>query len=156
VQGSIDCGTASDSLYLPQRTYLPLGTLRACICFPRTSDKFKDDEIQSVMGMLGLEHLWQQIDETAVWHATLSPGEQQRLAIARALLVKPTWLFLDEATSALGEEVEAQIYGLLGQQLKTTTYITIAHRDSVDKFHRQRLRITMERELVAEVIVSKG
>jgi vitamin B12/bleomycin/antimicrobial peptide transport system ATP-binding/permease protein len=156
VQGSVACGKIENSLYLPQRTYLPLGTLRACICFPRSPGEFDDQQIGSVMAMLGLDHLSNRLDQTALWHATLSPGEQQRLAIARALLIKPQWLFLDEATSALGEDAEAQIYGLLELHLKNTTYVTIAHRDSVDKYHRQRFRITSERELVSEVVVSKG
>jgi vitamin B12/bleomycin/antimicrobial peptide transport system ATP-binding/permease protein len=71
----------------------------------------------------------------------MSPGEQQRIAIARALLNKPKWLYLDEATSALDENTEVAIYQLLLDRLPDTTLVSIAHRSSVDKFHLQRLTV---------------
>ncbi|HTO07409.1 MAG TPA: ATP-binding cassette domain-containing protein, partial [Myxococcota bacterium] len=69
----------------------------------------------------------------------LSPGEQQRLAFARALLHAPSWLFLDEASSALDAETETTLYALLEQELPQTTWISIGHRVSIERFHRRRL-----------------
>jgi vitamin B12/bleomycin/antimicrobial peptide transport system ATP-binding/permease protein len=108
-------------LFLPQKPYLPLGSLREVTCYP---GKLQDDE-------------------QALWSQMLSGGEQQRLALARALLIKPQWLFLDEATSAVDEAMEARLYALLAEDLPQTTLISIAHRPQLAKFHRQRLRLTV-------------
>ena len=80
------------------------------------------------------------LDEVHHWDRRLSPGEQQRLAFARALLQRPDWLFLDEATSSLDPETEAYLYGLLEMRLPETTLVSVAHRQSLEAFHRRRLR----------------
>jgi vitamin B12/bleomycin/antimicrobial peptide transport system ATP-binding/permease protein len=130
-----------DSLYLPQKPYLPLGSLRACIAYPAIETKFSDAQIVELLRVLGLEKLMQKLDVVEPWHAMLSPGEQQRLAIGRAILNQPKWLFLDEATSALNESAELQMYELLLARIPQVTLVSIAHRASVDKFHRQKLEI---------------
>jgi vitamin B12/bleomycin/antimicrobial peptide transport system ATP-binding/permease protein len=156
-KGQIKTSPADQSLYLPQKTYLPLGTLKACLTFPALPEAFSDDQVKAVLQPLGLQGFAARLDETALWHSTLSPGEQQRLAIARALLNKPKWLFLDEATSALGEEAEADIYRLIHEQLPDTTVVSIAHRRSVDQFHSQRLSVDpASASLVSEVIKGQG
>jgi vitamin B12/bleomycin/antimicrobial peptide transport system ATP-binding/permease protein len=152
-KGRVNTSPIADSLYLPQKTYLPLGTLKACLTFPSLPESFSDDQVKEVLPLLGLQDFGLRLNEVALWHATLSPGEQQRLAIARALLNKPKWLFLDEATSALGEEAEADIYRLIHERLPQTTVVSIAHRHSVDQFHRQRLTVDpASASLVSEVI----
>ena len=98
---------ARSSWCLPQRPYLPLGTLRGALAYPGPDDAFTPDEIDDVLDATGLSHLREALDETAYWADRLSMGEQQRLSIARALLQKPDWLFLDEATAALDEPAEA-------------------------------------------------
>jgi vitamin B12/bleomycin/antimicrobial peptide transport system ATP-binding/permease protein len=139
--GAITTSLFSESLYLPQRPYLPLGSLRACIAYPAQSQQFSDDEIKAVLRLLHLEKFESQLDNVLLWHSILSPGEQQRIAIARALLNQPKWLYLDEATSALDEKTEVAIYKLLLDRLPNSTLVSIAHRSSLDQFHQQRLLV---------------
>jgi vitamin B12/bleomycin/antimicrobial peptide transport system ATP-binding/permease protein len=140
-KGKLQSSPYVDSLYLPQKPYLPLGSLRACIAYPSPEAKFSDVQINEVLQALELENLSAKLDATEPWHAMLSPGEQQRLAVGRAVLNQPKWLFLDEATSALSESTELQMYELLLNRLPNATIVSIAHRTSVDKFHRQKLVI---------------
>ena len=86
----------------------------------------------------GLGHLLSQLEERRNWTQALSGGEQQRLAIVRALLLKPDWLFLDEATASLDPEAETALYTLLRERLPNTTLISIAHRESVARLHDRR------------------
>ena len=123
------------ALFLPQRPYFPLGTLRQMVAYPGAADGFADAQIRKVLDVTGLGHLADQLDEQRNWAQQLSGGEQQRVAIARALLHRPTWLFLDEATSALDEPSQAWIYELLNEWLKDTTMISIAHRAALADFH---------------------
>jgi vitamin B12/bleomycin/antimicrobial peptide transport system ATP-binding/permease protein len=142
--GAITTSEFGESLYLPQKPYLPLGNLRACIAYPAQEKQFDDDQIKSVLRLLGLEKFEAKLDDVLIWHSVLSPGEQQRIAIARALLNQPKWLYLDEATSALDEKTEAAMYKLLLDRLPSTTLVSIAHRSNVDQFHQQRLRVQPE------------
>jgi vitamin B12/bleomycin/antimicrobial peptide transport system ATP-binding/permease protein len=147
-KGTLQSPPYVDSLYLPQKPYLPLGSLRACIAYPSAETRFSDAQISEVMLALSLEKFTVKLDVVEPWHAMLSPGEQQRLAIGRAILNQPTWLFLDEATSALSDSAELQMYELLSERIPQATIVSIAHRASVDKFHRQKLVIdTSAREL---------
>jgi vitamin B12/bleomycin/antimicrobial peptide transport system ATP-binding/permease protein len=102
-----------------------------------------DDLVRAALKKVELPELAQRLDEQAHWSQMLSGGEQQRLALARALLIKPQWLFLDEATSAVDEAMEARLYALLAKELPQTTLISIAHRPQLAKFHAQRLRLLM-------------
>ena len=87
----------------------------------------------------GLGALTAELDADQPWAQRLSGGEQQRLAIARALLLRPDWLYLDEATASLDPESEAQLYGMLRQQLPGTTILSIAHRGEVARWHDDAL-----------------
>jgi putative ATP-binding cassette transporter len=130
---------AGSSLFLPQRPYLPLGTLHRAATYPGDSTTISEAELTATMTDCGLAHLLPQMEERRNWTQALSGGEQQRLAIVRALLLKPDWLFLDEATANLDPEAEAALYELLRTRLPTTTLISIAHRDSVARMHDRRL-----------------
>ena len=123
------------ALFLPQRPYFPLGTLRQMVAYPGGADNFADDQVRKVLDVTGLGRLADQLDEQRNWAQQLSGGEQQRVAIARALLHRPGWLFLDEATSALDEPSQSQIYRLLDEWLKDTTMISIAHRAALADSH---------------------
>jgi putative ATP-binding cassette transporter len=133
-------GPADDRrLFLPQKPYLPLGTLRAVVSYPMPAGGWDDATLREVLGAVGLSRLAGQLDEIDHWALRLSPGEQQRIAFARALVQKPEWLFLDEATSALDEATEVRLYGLLRERLANTTVFSIGHRPTLRPFHARRL-----------------
>jgi putative ATP-binding cassette transporter len=131
-------------LFLPQRAYIPLGTLRHVVCYPSPPDTHALEEIGQALGDAGLPQLIDQLDADEAWAQRLSGGEQQRIALARALLARPDWLFLDEATASLDPEAEAHLYRTLKQRLPGTTIVSIAHRPSVAAFHSRHL--VLERE----------
>ena len=127
------------TLFLPQRPYIPLGTLRHALSYPAAPDAYADAEVREVLAAVGLDALAGRLDEEDSWSQRLSGGEQQRLALARALLTRPDWLFLDEATASLDPEAEDLLYCLLRERLPDTTIISIAHRPAVGAFHDRHL-----------------
>jgi putative ATP-binding cassette transporter len=139
--GHIRLPAGVKTLFLPQRPYMPLGTLREVLWFPSPPSVDGDAEARAALLAVDLPALAQRLDETAHWTQVLSPGEQQRLAIARALLIKPDWLFLDEATSALDEDHEAALYRRLAEALGHTTLISIGHRRSLEAFHARMIPV---------------
>jgi putative ATP-binding cassette transporter len=126
-------------MFLPQRPYLPLGSLRTVVAYPDDPATYGDARLREVLEAVGLGHLADHLDEEAAWAQRLSGGEQQRLAVARAVLGAPDWLFLDEATASLDPESEAQVYALLRRVLPGTTIVSIAHRPAVADMHDRRL-----------------
>jgi len=128
-------------LFIPQRPYLPLGTLKQILCYPSMSDAFSDQEIQETLQLCQLGHLCGMISQEADWSKILSVGEQQRISFARTLLSKPEFLFLDEATSALDEASEGYLYQLLKEQCPHTCIVSIGHRSSLKHWHAQELGI---------------
>ena len=126
-------------LFLPQRPYLPLGTLRHALAYPRASSDFDDATIGRALRDAGLEALAGRLTEEANWAQTLSGGEQQRVAIARALLLRPDWLFLDEATSSLDPESEVELYTVLRERLPQTTMVAISHQTSAARLADRHL-----------------
>ena len=130
---------AGSQMFLPQRAYLPLGTLRAVVAYPHDPAEYGDARLVEALEAVGLGHLADHLDDESAWAQRLSGGEQQRVAVARALLAKPDWLFLDEATASLDPESEAQVYALLRRNLPGTTIVSIAHRPAVADMHDRRL-----------------
>jgi putative ATP-binding cassette transporter len=131
-------------LFLPQRPYIPLGTLRHVVTYPAEPGAFSEAEIVQALRDAGLGGLIDALDEDANWALRLSGGEQQRVALARALLLRPDWLFLDEATASLDPEAEEALYRTLKQRLPGTTIVSIAHRPTVAAFHDERLVLRRE------------
>jgi putative ATP-binding cassette transporter len=127
------------SMFLPQRPYIPLGTLRHVVSYPSEPNVYGRDAIVAALTDAGLPSLIPRLDQEENWPQLLSGGEQQRLALARALLAKPDWLFLDEATASLDPEAEDELYRMLRERLPGTTLVSIAHRPSVAAFHERRL-----------------
>ncbi len=115
------------SLFLPQRPYIPLGTLRHAVCYPAAPGDFDDARVVAALRDAGLGVLAGALDDDAPWGQRLSGGEQQRLAVARALLLRPDWLFLDEATANLDPESEAAVLHMLRERLPGTTMVSITH-----------------------------
>jgi vitamin B12/bleomycin/antimicrobial peptide transport system ATP-binding/permease protein len=128
-----------NSFFLPQRPYIPLGTLRHVVTYPNPSHAFSDKEIEQALRDAGLPHLGPRINHDENWPQRLSGGEQQRVALARALLAKPDWIFLDEATASLDPDAEADLYRVLRQRLPNATVVSIAHRTSLTPLHENRL-----------------
>ena len=129
-------------LFLPQKPYLPIGTLREVVSYPTPPVGLDDAALRETLQAVGLPELAGRLHEAAHWALALSPGEQQRIAFARALVQKPEWLFLDEATSALDEETEARLYALLRERLPGTTVVSVGHRSTLRAFHARRLVVT--------------
>jgi vitamin B12/bleomycin/antimicrobial peptide transport system ATP-binding/permease protein len=129
------------ALFLPQRPYFPIGTLRQVVSYPAAAETFSDAQLRAALTAAGLTGFVDRLDEQQNWAHQLSGGEQQRVAIARALLHKPAWLFLDEATSALDEPSQERIYELLTERLKDATIISIAHRSALHDFHGKLLEL---------------
>jgi len=129
------------ALFLPQRPYFPLGTLREAVLYPMGSTSRSDEEVKDALTAVGLSHLTARLDESANWALRLSGGEQQRVAFARALLQKPEWLFLDEASSNLDDASQARLYDLLTHRLKDSTIVSIGHREGLAEYHQQRVAL---------------
>jgi len=139
--GQVTIGQGSRALFLPQRPYLPLGSLRRALAYPRTAAG-TDEELAAALRDVGLERLVDKLDTIDDWSRILSLGEQQRLAFARVLLVKPQWVFLDEATSALDEPREQEMYELLRKRLPGLSIVSVGHRSTLFAQHEEELHLT--------------
>ncbi len=143
-EGTITLPPEADVVLLPQRPYVPIGSLRQAVTYPAPPETYTDAEIAKALRVARLADLTPLLDVEDVWSQRLSGGEQQRLAIARALLAKPAWLFLDESTSAMDEGMEAEIYTALAAHLPQTTIVSIGHRASLAQFHARRIEMRPE------------
>jgi len=123
------------SLFLPQRSYLPLGTLADALVYPWVTGQLPRDRLAEALHSVGLPQLVDRLDEDRNWAQSLSVGEQQRLAFARVLLVRPEIVFLDEATSALDEAAETALYRLLRDAPWRPTIVSVGHHGTLRRFH---------------------
>jgi len=128
-------------LFLPQKPYLPIGTLREVVSYPMPTGGFDDATLGEALVAVGLPDFAGRLGEAGHWALQLSPGEQQRIAFARALVQKPEWLFLDEATSAVDEATEARLYRLVRERLAGTTVFSVGHRGTLRAFHSRHLLV---------------
>jgi len=138
-KGRIKLPKGARLLFLPQKPYLPVGSLKHAVCYPEDAKRFSDEEIRESLEAVGLQSLASDLERSENWAQMLSGGEQQRLAFARALLNRPDWLFLDEATASLPEEDQAALYRLLRERLPSATLVSIGHRESLAQYHPKRL-----------------
>ena len=131
-------------LFVPQRPYLPLGTLTDLLLYPREaeSEPKSREKLISALTAVGLGALVDELDSVQDWSQRLSPGEQQRIAFARILLSEPVVIFLDESTSALDEQSEAELYGLLRSASWHPTIVSVGHRTTLRSFHDQVVDVT--------------
>jgi putative ATP-binding cassette transporter len=139
--GTIDVPKGAKVMMLPQRPYFPIAPLAAAVAYPAEPGEYDNATVGELIAAAGLPALAARLEEEAHWNRMLSLGEQQRLGIARALLLKPDYLFLDEATASLDEAAEAAVYRLLQERLPDTTIVSIGHRSTLAAFHRRRLNV---------------
>lgn len=147
VEGKINLPKTDELMFIPQKPYLPLGTLREALLYPGTKP-VSDEALKRLMETCQIGYLQDKLDMAADWSHVLSVGEQQRLAFVRAHIQQPIWLFLDEATSALDEETEAAMYRLLAERLPRTTVVSVGHRSTLNKYHALVLRIDKQEHSV--------
>ena len=140
-KGRIRLPKGAKLLFLPQKPYLPIGTLKFAVCYPDDVASHSDEEVRETLRAVGLAHMGDELQRSENWAQVLSGGEQQRLAFARALLIKPDWLFLDEATASLPEDAQDALYALIKDRLEGTTLVSIGHRSSLAQHHDQRFAL---------------
>jgi vitamin B12/bleomycin/antimicrobial peptide transport system ATP-binding/permease protein len=139
--GRVHVPADAKMMLVPQRPYFPVAPLAAAVSYPASAGTFEDARVAEAIAAVGLSELVPRLHEEEHWNRMLSLGEQQRLAIARALLHAPDYLFLDEATASLDEAAEAALYRLLHDRLKGTTIISIGHRSTLGAFHERRVEL---------------
>ncbi len=139
--GTVQVPEGARLMFLPQRPYLPIGSLREVLLYPRAPAGTGDEQLRDALLACRLPDLVDRLDEERHWAQSLSAGEQQRLLFARALLQKPDWLFVDETTSALDEQTERALYQVLGARLPQTTIVSIGHRSSLRALHEVHLQV---------------
>jgi putative ATP-binding cassette transporter len=137
-EGRIELPEGRKTLFLPQKPYLPLGSLREALLYPQAAQDTSDEVLGEVLTAVGLGELQPSLDAIEPWSMILSLGEQQRIAMARVLLQRPRLVFLDEATSALDESSETTLYELLIAQNPKMTVVSVGHRSSLCHLHSRR------------------
>ncbi|WP_338860548.1 ABC transporter ATP-binding protein/permease [Mycetohabitans rhizoxinica] len=142
--GTIEMPVNARVMFVPQKSYVPIGTLKGALCYPATADAFTAADCADVLRACRLGERVDQLNVSDHWERVLSPGEQQRLAIARVLLQKPDFLFLDEATSALDLDTEAALYHVLTQRLAHAAIVSVAHRESVQAMHDETIEVVRD------------
>ena len=141
-EGEISLKPGAKLLMMPQRPYVPLGTLRRAATYPQAADSIDDAELKKALETVGLEHVIERLDEEEVaWDQVLSGGEKQRLAFARLLLEKPDIVVMDEATSALDTASQAKLMEMIGKELPEIAIISVGHRAELEAFHDRKLNL---------------
>jgi putative ATP-binding cassette transporter len=151
-RGEIRVPSNTRLLFLPQKPYLPIGTLREAVSYPMPPGGVDDTNLREAIESVGLPELAGRLDDSSHWALQLSPGEQQRIAFARALVQKPDWLFLDEATSAVDEPTEARLYRLVRDRLPRTTLFSVGHRATLRPFHDRQLYVQPDGDGPASIV----
>lgn len=155
-EGLVRLPSGASLMLLPQKPYLPIGTLRDAVSYPEGRDTYGEAEILRALEVVGLSQFAQRLDEDQTWAQTFSGGEQQRLALARVLLARPDWLLLDEATAALDETMEEAVYAALKAALPETTIVSIGHRSTLIAMHERRIHLRRPSEDAPYVLVDLG
>jgi putative ATP-binding cassette transporter len=150
--GSVNFHPDRRLFMLPQRPYVPSGTLRRAVAYPGAADDWTVEEIGEALHKVGLDHLKDKIEDDAPWDQTLSGGEKQRLAFARLLLHNPDIIVLDEATSALDEKSQDKMMEIVTRELPKATIVSVAHRAELEAFHSRK--IVLERRKGGARLVS--
>jgi len=151
-EGEIELKAGSKLFLMPQKPYIPLGTLRRAATYPQAPEEVDEKNITETLEMVGLGHLVEKLDnEEQQWDRTLSGGEQQRLAFARLFLHKPDLVVMDEATSALDPESQTMLMEKLAEKLPDTAIVSVGHRPELEAFHERKVNL-MRREGGAKLV----
>jgi putative ATP-binding cassette transporter len=150
--GSVNFHPDRRLFMLPQKPYVPSGTLRRAVAYPGAANDWTGEQIGDALDKVGLKHLIEKIEEEAPWDQTLSGGEKQRLAFARLFLHNPDIIVLDEATSALDEKSQDKMMALVTKTLPKATIVSVAHRIELEAFHSRK--IVLERRKGGAKLVS--
>ncbi|MGE3149953.1 MAG: ABC transporter ATP-binding protein/permease, partial [Pseudorhodoplanes sp.] len=141
-EGEIVLKPGARLFMMPQRPYVPLGSLRRAASYPQAPEAIDDDALKQALRDVGLEHVIERLDEKDVsWDQVLSGGEKQRLAFARLLIDKPDIVVMDEATSALDTESQAKLMTMIGEKLPGLAIISVGHRAELEAFHERKLNL---------------
>ena len=140
--GNVSLPSGWRSMFLPQRPYLPLGSLRRAIYYPQPVPENESADLRELLERFGIGRLADRLDEVDDWSRILSLGEQQRLAFIRILLFRPDIVFLDESTSAMDEQREAEAYDILKELLPEMAVVSVGHRSTLFKKHDKKLQLT--------------
>ncbi|MGW9330417.1 ABC transporter ATP-binding protein/permease [Bosea sp. NPDC055594] len=151
--GSIGLPRGKRLAFVPQKPYLPMGTLRDVLLYPEAESRVSDEVVVVALKRCGLSYLAKRLDEEERWDQTLSGGERQRVAFARLLIQKPDIIIMDEATSALDEDSQNSLLGLLDEELAEATVISVGHRPGLEDFHDRK--ITLEKRQAGAQLTSK-
>jgi vitamin B12/bleomycin/antimicrobial peptide transport system ATP-binding/permease protein len=138
-EGRVSVPPADRCAFVPQRPYIPIGTLKDAICFPGDPADVDDETAKRLMEAVGLDRFLDEIHTHHHWAQRLSGGEQQRVGFARLLVARPDWIFLDEATSALDPAAETMLYRLIRERLPNAAIVSVGHREALAAFHDRHL-----------------
>ena len=138
-EGEVVLPKGKKVIVLPQKPYFPIGTLADAITYPEPSGTYSREDMVKALQLVGMADYASRLDEEGHWNMMCSGGEQQRLAIARALLFKPDYMFFDEATASMDEPSEMELYTMLNEEMADATIISIGHRSSLAQFHNRTL-----------------
>lgn len=138
-EGEVVVRRGANVFFMPQRPYVPVGTLKRAVAYPKSADEVSDEEAVSALTDAGLGHLAGRIYEDTPWERTLSGGEQQRLAFAQLFIQRPDIIVMDEATSALDPETQDRLLRRIGEQLPDAAVVSVGHRPELEQFHGRRL-----------------
>ena len=144
-EGNVQVASGAKMFLMPQRAYVPVGTLRRAATYPEPADSKGIEEVTEALKRVGLKHLIDRLEEEAPWDQTLSGGEKQRLAFARILLHRPDIVVLDEATSALDPDSQDKLMELLTTELDATTIVSVGHRPELEAFHSRKIVLERRR-----------
>jgi putative ATP-binding cassette transporter len=143
-EGEVITRPGTKLFLMPQKPYIPLGTLRRAATYPMSADAVEDKTVRKAMKDVGLGHIVDRLDDEETWSGILSGGEQQRLAFVRLLLHKPDIVVMDESTSALDTESQAKLMETLGKRLPKLAIISVGHRIELEAFHDRKLNLIRE------------
>jgi putative ATP-binding cassette transporter len=150
--GSVNFHPDRRLFMLPQKPYVPSGTLRRAVAYPGAAEDWTLESMGEALHKVGLDHLKEKLEEEAPWDQTLSGGEKQRLAFARLLLHNPDIIVLDEATSALDEKSQDKMMDMVIKELPKATIVSVGHRAELEAFHSRK--IVLERRKGGAKLVS--